>query len=65
MIDVLKLKSEIVKKGMTQQEFCKRIGMAPSTFIRKLKTGIFKTNEVSKIMSELDLKKPEDIFFAT
>ena len=37
MIKVNLLKSAIVAKNMTQDEFCKKIGMAHSTFIRKMK----------------------------
>ena len=46
MINVNMLKSEVVKNGMTQKDFCNSIGMSQSTFIRKMKRGVFKTDEI-------------------
>ncbi len=63
MIDSRLLKSEIVKNGYTQEEFCKKIGMAHSTFVRKMRNGIFKTNEAEKIATVLKLEEPAKIFF--
>ena len=57
------LKAEIVKSGMTQKQFCEAVGMAQSTLIRKMKKGIFNTNDIEKITILLKLKKPEKIFF--
>ena len=57
------LKAEIVKNGLTQTELCKKIGMAPSTFIRKMKIGIFKTDEAEKITNLLKISEPAKIFF--
>lgn len=64
MVDTKLLKSEIVKMGFSQCEFCKKIGMPQSTFIRRMRKGVFKTDEVSEITRVLKLKKPEQIFFA-
>lgn len=58
------LKAEIIKAGYTQKEFCQEIKMAPSTFIRKMRTGVFKTSEADAIINVLDLKNPSEIFFA-
>ena len=51
MMNTNLLKAEIVKNGLTQKEFCKSIKMAQSTFIRKIRKGVFNT------------KRPEQIFF--
>ena len=64
MVDVNLLKSEIVKNGMTQSEFCQKIGMAHSTFVRKMKYGIVNTDEAEKMAQVLCLENPEKIFFA-
>lgn len=58
------LRAEIVKAGYTQAEFCQKIRMAPSTFIRKMRTGEFKTSEADAIIAVLALKNPSEIFFA-
>ena len=58
MIKVNLLKSAIVAKNMTQEEFCKKIGMSHSTFIRKMKKGVVNTNEAEKRIKILDIKNP-------
>ncbi len=63
MINVNMLKSEVVKNGMTQKDFCNSIGMSQSTFIRKMKRGVFKTDEIEKMINVLKLEKPQQIFF--
>lgn len=57
------LKAEIVKNGMTQKELCKKINMAQSTFTRKIKKGVFNTDDIKKIILVLNLEHPEQIFF--
>ena len=64
MINVNLLKAEIVKNGLTQEKFCKKIGMAHSTFVRKMKRGIVNTDEAEKMTEVLNIKEPEKIFFA-
>ena len=64
MVNCNLLKAEIVKAGYTQKEFCQKIKMAPSTFIRKMRTGEFKTSEADAIIDVLSLKNPSEIFFA-
>ena len=64
MINVNLLKAEIVKSGFTQAEFCSRIGMAHSTFIRKMRTKNLTTNEAEKMITVLNIQNPEKIFFA-
>ena len=64
MLDKRMLNAEIAKNGLTKRELCKKIGMAQSTFVRKVRTGIFKTNEVEAIISVLNIKNPSEIFFA-
>lgn len=64
MINVNLLKAEIVKKGMTQDEFCKKIGMAHSTFISKMKRRVLTTSEVEKMIKVLDIKEPSEFFFS-
>ena len=63
MADLNLLKSEIVKKGYTQRAFCEKIGMPQSTFSRRMKSGIFKTDEAAKIIEVLELENPGEIFF--
>ena len=64
MMDVRLLKSEMVKKGFNQGTLCRAISMSEATFSRRLKSGVFKTDEAMKMISVLGLKEPEKIFFA-
>lgn len=64
MVNVNLLKAEIVKNGLTQAEFCKKIGMAHSTFVRKMRTKNLTTNEAEKMIDVLDIKEPGQIFFS-
>ena len=58
------LKIEMVKKGFNQRTLCNEINMSQATFTRRLRKGIFKSDEVAKIIEVLDLKNPMEIFFS-
>lgn len=64
MTDINLLKSEYVKRGLTQKEFCRLIKMPYSTFARRIRSGVFKSEEAERIIGVLGLKEPEKIFFA-
>lgn len=64
MININLLKSEIAKNGFNHRTLCKEINMPESTFSRRLKKGVFKSNEVEKLIKVLKLKKPMEIFFS-
>ncbi len=64
VVDVRGLKAEIVRNGMTQKELCKEIDMPLSTFVRKLRFGVFTTDEALAMVDVLNIENPEKIFFA-
>lgn len=68
MVDTLKLRGKIVEHQKTQESLADAIGMARSTFYRKMKNGGkgFTVKEVNLIISEIPLTKDEavQIFFA-
>lgn len=57
------LKAEFVKRGMTQAEVAKAIGMSCSTLNRKLKNGTFGLDEANDLIRCLKIENPERIFF--
>ena len=63
MIDTNKLKGAIKSKGLTQGEFASQIGICEQTLSRKLKNGVFDSNEISAMIKLLDLQDPMSIFF--
>ena len=63
-MDVNRLKSEIVKRGFNQGSFCDKINMSQATFSRRMKTGVFKTDEVMRMAKVLNLDDPSTIFLS-
>ena len=59
------LKAEMLRNNFDRVGFCKAINMSESTFARRLSTGIFKTDEVEKIIDVLHIDNPAEIFFAS
>ena len=62
-MDAQRLKGEIVKNGLTQSDVASLIGMSGTTFYRRLKKGVFGTDEADKLIKLLKIEKPETIFF--
>lgn len=62
-IDVKLLKEKIEKRGLSQSEFSKMIGLDVSTFYRKLKTNgdSFSIGETQRIIKCLHIGKKEAI----
>lgn len=65
MIDIASLKAEMVRNGLTQKDMANKLNMSPRTFSNKLKKGVFGSDEIDKMISELKIKNPIEIFFAT
>ncbi len=59
------LKAEIVKNRLTQKELSKQLGFSEQTFSRKLKRGVFGTDEVEKMINILHISNPVDIFLSS
>lgn len=58
------LLKEMEKKGVTEAELCRNLGMSKIIFSRKIKKGRLNTEEAEKIRRMLDIKDPGRIFFA-
>jgi transcriptional regulator with XRE-family HTH domain len=57
------LKAEIVRNGLNQKIVAEKLGMSEKTFISRMKSGVFGTDEVQVLIKLLNLKNPMDIFF--
>ena len=59
-----KLAAIIVERGFTQKQVAKTLGMTPRTFYRKMKTGVFGTDEVHKMIDILKIEDPISVFLS-
>ena len=65
MILTNELKGRIVAKGYTYKTISKKLGMTDKTFSRKMKKGVFGSDEIERIIEILEIEQPEKIFFAS
>lgn len=65
MVNVQKLRGLMAEKGLNQREISKQLGIHEMTFGRKMKTGVFNSDEMDALIDILDIKNPVEIFFAS
>lgn len=64
MINTNELLACIVRKGYTQGQVAKIIGITPKTFSLKLKKGVFGSDEIETMINTLEIENPMAVFFA-
>lgn len=64
MVAVNKLRGIIAERGMSQRQVAKLLGVTEKTFYTKMKTGVFGTDEVERLIDILSIQNPVDIFLA-
>ena len=64
MIDTNALKCEIVRNGLSQRDVAIHLRMNPETFYRKMRKGVFGSDEMEGMIDLLNLQNPCAIFFA-
>ncbi len=65
MFNAKELQVAMIRKGLTYEKVAQLLGVAPSTIYRKIKNdGNFNRDEINRLIEILELKHPEDIFFA-
>ena len=64
MVDVKRLRGIIAERGLSQRKVAEEIGMTEKTFYRKMRNGIFGTDEASRLVEVLSIENPAGIFFA-
>lgn len=65
MINTSELKGIIVKEGKSQRAVAKELGITPETFYRKMKKGVFDSDEIEHMILFLNIEDPISVFFAT
>lgn len=59
-----KLEAAIVENGYTKKEVAEKLHITPKTFYKKIKKGVFGTDEVQTMISMLNIKDPISIFLS-
>ncbi len=65
MLAADKLKKVILERGYSQAEIARKLGITPKTFYKKMKKGVFLSNEIEAIIEILELENLFDNFFAS
>ena len=63
MINTNQLRGIIVAKGTSQGQVAKELGITRETFYRKMKKGVFDSDEINQMIKLLDIQDPVAIFF--
>lgn len=56
------LRGVIAQKNTSQRKVAKQLGMTEKTFYTKMKKGVFDSDEISEMISLLDIDNPAEIF---
>lgn len=64
MINTNELRGIIAREGMSQRGVAKELGITQETFYRKMKKGIFDSDEIYMMIDLLNIEDPVAVFFA-
>ena len=64
MVQTVRLKQEILARGMTMEQVAWGMGISEKCLGRKLETGKFGSEEMQVLTELLHLQCPQEIFFA-
>ena len=64
MINTAELRGVIAKNGKTQSDVAKMLNITPKTFYIRMRKGVFGSDEIQKMIDELHIDNPMEIFFA-
>ena len=65
MLNVLEFRAAMVRKGYTQKDLAKILGMSEKTFYERLKNKRFGSEEIEKLITVLEISDPMPIFFSS
>ncbi len=55
------IKERINACGLTQAKMAQQLGMTPRTFYKRMKSGVFRSDEMETMAAVLGFKNPADI----
>ena len=63
MVQANEVRAAIARKNMTQSEVAKSLGISSKTLCARLKSGIFGSDEIDKLIDLLEISDPLWVFF--
>ena len=63
MVQTNELRAAMLRKGLTQADVAKAIGISNKTFSDRMKKKVFGSDEIEIMIDLLDIKDPMFIFF--
>ena len=63
MIDTSELRGIIAREGLSQRKVAAELGITQDTFYRKMKRGVFDSDEINQMITLLHIQDPVAIFF--
>lgn len=64
MIAIDQLRGAIAARGLSQRKVAGILGITEATFYKKMKRGVFDSDEISALIDILQIDDPMRIFFA-
>ena len=64
LVQTARLRQEMAARGMTTEQVAWQLGMSEKCLVRKLESGRFGCDEMLGLTAVLQLRYPEEIFFA-
>lgn len=58
------LRGKFAEKRMSQMQIARMLGITPKAFYDKMKRGIFRSDEMQKMIDYVGIENPVEIFFA-
>lgn len=63
MLNVLEFRAAMVRKGFSQKELARHLGISEKTFCSRIKKKRFGTEEIEQLIPLLEINNPMKIFF--
>ena len=65
MFDKLEFNALLARKGMKKMDLARLMGISYTSLYRKIETGRFTREEISRIIDILEIDDPRPIFFSS
>ena len=63
MVDTARLKGTIAEHNDSQSKLARAIGLTPQTFYKRMKKGVFGSDEIEIMIERYEIEDPMPIFF--